>query len=191
MKLRKPKPRLFFFSWSYIITTSQTSPYWEKKLLNSVSVMLDGNPPRKTCRIETQIRGSFLNQKWCLEWTVTLHLICNHLDMFEFEAQRHSAIKLLCRQNLYVLRFRLTFGNEIVLLGFCMLRGLQALGSMVLPSKLKNWNPTYYWTNGIMKFILKTFFTCEGSLLIRRLHWLGCWMWQIRNPSTAQSRHSS
>ena len=46
---RNPNPRLFFFSWSYIMTTSQTSPYLEKKLRKSVSVMVDGRPPKKTC----------------------------------------------------------------------------------------------------------------------------------------------
>ena len=43
---KNPNPRLFFFSWSYIITTSQTSPYLEKKLRKSVSVILEGKPPR-------------------------------------------------------------------------------------------------------------------------------------------------
>lgn len=41
-------PRDFFFSWSYIITISWTFPYRLKIILKSVSVMLEGNPPRKT-----------------------------------------------------------------------------------------------------------------------------------------------
>ena len=52
---KNPKPRLFFFSWSYIITTSQTSPYLEKKLRKSVSVMLEGKPPRNICKKVEQI----------------------------------------------------------------------------------------------------------------------------------------
>ena len=52
---KNPNPRLFFFSWSYIITTSQTSPYLEKKLRKSVSVMLEGKPPRNICKQVEQI----------------------------------------------------------------------------------------------------------------------------------------
>ena len=47
-KERNPNPRLFFFSWSYMMTTSTTSPYRVKKERRSVSVMLDGRPPRNT-----------------------------------------------------------------------------------------------------------------------------------------------
>ena len=72
---RNPNPRLFFFSWSYIMTTSQTSPYFVKKFRKSVSVMVDGRPPKKT------------------------------------------------------------LGYPLLFLGFCMLLGLQALGSMVRPSR--------------------------------------------------------
>lgn len=41
-------PLDFFFSWSYIITTSITLPNLVKKLLRSVSVTFDGNPPKNT-----------------------------------------------------------------------------------------------------------------------------------------------
>ena len=52
---KNPKPLLFFFSWSYMITTSQTSPYFVKKLRRSVSVMLEGNPPRNIYVSKTDI----------------------------------------------------------------------------------------------------------------------------------------
>lgn len=41
-------PLDFFFSWSYMITTSMTFPYREKNVLKSVSVTFEGNPPKKT-----------------------------------------------------------------------------------------------------------------------------------------------
>lgn len=36
------------FSWSYLIITSSTFPYCEKKFRRSTSVKLDGSPPKKT-----------------------------------------------------------------------------------------------------------------------------------------------
>ena len=41
-------PLDFFFSWSNMMTTSITPPKREKKLRRSVSVRLDGRPPRNT-----------------------------------------------------------------------------------------------------------------------------------------------
>lgn len=41
-------PLDFFFSWSNIMTTSITPPKREKKFRRSVSVRLDGKPPRNT-----------------------------------------------------------------------------------------------------------------------------------------------
>ena len=60
---RNPNPRLFFFSWSYIMTTSQTSPYLEKKLRKSVSVMVDGRPPKKTCT--KKVKSQKIKKKNC------------------------------------------------------------------------------------------------------------------------------
>lgn len=48
MQKNQNPPLDFFFSWSNMITTSITPPKREKKLRRSVSVRLDGRPPRKT-----------------------------------------------------------------------------------------------------------------------------------------------
>ena len=75
----------------------------EKKLLKSVSVMVEGRPPRKTyinMKIETLFHYDLILISWDKIWK------------------------------------KLTLGYPLLFLGFCILLGLHALGSMVLPSKL-------------------------------------------------------
>ncbi len=83
-----------------MITTSTTSPYREKKERRSVSVMLEGRPPRNT--------------------------YCWHRVEDSARVVRALVVTVLTLGKFCMLDF----------LGFCMLLGLHAFGSTVLPSRV-------------------------------------------------------
>lgn len=89
-------PLDFFFSWSYIMTTSITLPKREKNDLKSVSVMLEGNPPRNTFGYPPPFLGFWRVRG--LQGFGSIVLKCpNYFDVSHCLQDRHCAVPSIKR----------------------------------------------------------------------------------------------